>query len=125
VQFLGQASDEDGNISLYEWDFDGNGIYDWSSSMTGLTEFRYSSEGTYNAVLRVTDNDGFTSTDSIVITVSKADDSGGGDDGDGNVTEEDEGGKQGSGGFEEAIPALSVITSMAAVAVIALRRRPE
>jgi hypothetical protein len=107
VQFLGQASDKDGNITLYEWDFDGNGIYDWSSDVTGLTEFRYSSEGTYNAVLRVTDNDGFTSTDSIVITVKAETDDGGDDDGGG-------------------IPAPSLAASVAAVAVIALRcqRKP-
>jgi hypothetical protein len=51
----------------------------------------------------VTDDDGFTATDSRVITVSKA----GGDDGGGGI------------------PAPALAASIAAVAVIALRRRPE
>ena len=52
--------------------------------------------------LRVTDDDGFTATDSRVITVSKAD---GGDDGGGGI------------------PAPSLAASVVTVAVIALRRR--
>jgi hypothetical protein len=56
--------------------------------------------------LRVTDDDGFTATDSRVITVSKAGDGGGEDD-----------------GLQSGIPAPSLAASVAAVAVIALRRR--
>ena len=96
VQFSGAGTDEDGNIVNYEWDFDGDGVYEWSSSENGLTTYIYNNEGTFTAVLRVTDNDGFTSTDSRVITVG--DDGGGG------------------------IPAPSLAASVAAVAVIALRR---
>ena len=102
--FNGQVTDEDGAIVKYGWDFDNNGVYDWSSSTDGLTTHIYDNEGTYTAVLRATDDDGFTSTDSRVITVSKAGDGGGGDDGGG-------------------IPAPSLAASVAAVAVIALRRR--
>jgi outer membrane protein assembly factor BamB len=116
VQFNGQGTDEDGTIAKYEWDFDGNGVYDWSSTENGRELNIYNNKGTYTAVLRVTDNDGFTGTDTVVITVTEKiiqiDD-------EGNVTvrdaEED----------EEGIPTLSVITTMAAVAVMALRRRPE
>ena len=104
VLFSGQVTDEDGTIVKYGWDFDNNGVYDWSSSTDGLTTHIYDNEGTYTAVLRATDDDGFTSTDSRVITVSKAGDGGGGDDGGG-------------------IPAPSLAASVAAVAVIALRRR--
>jgi len=74
VQFNGQGSDEDGDIALYEWDFDGNGIYDWSSEDNGITTFIYNNEGTYTAVLRVTDDDDFTSTDEVTIIVKKDDD---------------------------------------------------
>ena len=72
VQLFGQGGDDDGSIALYEWDFDGNGIYDWSSEDNGIAEFRYSSEGTYNAVLKVTDNDGYSSTSTMTISVEPA-----------------------------------------------------
>jgi hypothetical protein len=64
----------------------------------------YNNEGTFTAVLRVTDNDGLTATYSRVITV--------GDGGDGGYDD-------GGGG----IPAPSLAAAVAAVAVIALRRR--
>ena len=104
VQFTGSGTDEDGTIVNYEWDLNGDGVYDWSSTLNGITTHIYNGEGTYTAVLRLTDDDGFTATDSRVITVSKAGDGGGGDEGGG-------------------IPAPSLAASVAAVAVIALRRR--
>ena len=104
VQFSGAGTDEDGSIAKYEWDFDGDGVYEWSSSENGLSTYIYNNEGTVTAVLRVTDNDGFTATDSRVITVSKP---GGGGSGD------DDGG---------GIPAPSLAAAVAAVAVIALHR---
>jgi len=70
IQFNGQGIDEDGSIAKYEWDFDGNGVYDWSSTENGLTTYIYNNEGTYTAVLKVTDDDGHTATDSLVITVA-------------------------------------------------------
>ena len=116
LQFSGAGTDEDGTIAKYEWDFDGDGVFEWSSTENGLNTYIYNNEDTYTATLRVTDNDGFTDTDTVEITISEKkiqiDD-------DGNVTvtdaEED----------EEGIPTLSMITTMAAVAVMALRRRPE
>jgi WD40 repeat protein len=108
VQFIGSGTDEDGTIVNYEWDLNGDGVYDWSSTLNGITTNSYNSEGTYTAVLRLTDDDGLTATDSRVITVSKAGGGAGGDDG-----------GDGGGG----IPAPSLVASVAAVAVIALRRR--
>jgi WD40 repeat protein len=118
VQFSGAATDDDGSIAKYEWDFDGDGVFEWSSTESGLTTFIYNDKGTYNAVLRVTDNDGFTATDSRVITIGAADAYG-----------NDGGGSSVGGG----IPPLSVILTIfgwvsvanIAVAVIALRLRPE
>ena len=102
VQFIGSGTDEDGTIVKYEWDLNGDGVYDWASTLNGITTHIYNGEGTYTAVLRLTDDDGITATDSRVITVG--DGGGGGDDGGGGI------------------PAPSLAASVAAVAVIALRR---
>jgi hypothetical protein len=61
--------DPDGTIVLYEWDAEGDGIYEWKSSTTGITTHVYDTVGTYQATLRVTDNDGLQDTDFAVITV--------------------------------------------------------
>ncbi len=72
VAFTGTGTDANGTIVKYEWDFDGNGTYDWSSTISGNTTHTYSVAGTYNAKLRVTDNDNLIGTDSVTITVSPA-----------------------------------------------------
>src|SRR5439155_22913868 len=46
----------------YEWDFQGDGVFDYASTTTGNTTFTYTTPGTYNAVFRVTDNQGLTGT---------------------------------------------------------------
>jgi PKD repeat protein len=70
VAFNGTGKDSDGAITLYEWDFDGDGLYDWSSSVSGNTSHTYNNVGSYVATLRVTDNEGNTSIDSIIISTS-------------------------------------------------------
>jgi len=102
VQFSGAGTDEDGIITKYEWDFDGDGVYEWSSNENGLTTFIFNNAGTYTATLRVTDDSGKTATDSLTVTVKSPE------------VEE-----------ESRLPSLSLAASLAAVAVIALRRRPE
>ena len=52
------GNDPDGPIALWEWDFDGDGFYEFSSDTSGDTTFTYTSEGEYVAVCRVTDGDG-------------------------------------------------------------------
>jgi PKD repeat protein len=69
--FNGSGSDVDGQIVLYEWDVDGDDIYDKSCQMCGKDSHIYEKIGKYNAKLRVTDDDGATSTDICVITVSQ------------------------------------------------------
>jgi endonuclease/exonuclease/phosphatase family metal-dependent hydrolase len=65
VTFSSSASDPDGFITSYAWNF-GNGTT--SSVMNPTTT--YSSAGTYTARLTVTDDDGATSSDTVQITVS-------------------------------------------------------
>jgi PKD repeat protein len=66
VAFDGSASsDSDGTITSYEWAFDDGTI------ATGPTAtHRYSSTGTYNATLTVTDDNGATSTAEVTVEVT-------------------------------------------------------
>ncbi len=72
VQLMGSGSDQDGSIVLYEWDFEGDGVFDWSSISSGNTTHAYTTEGTYQAVFRVTDNRGAVATAAAVTTVVRA-----------------------------------------------------
>ncbi len=54
VHFKVAASDREG-IAKYQWDFDGDGTWDYESTATGDTDHLYETTGTYNARLKVTD----------------------------------------------------------------------
>ncbi len=41
-------------IILFEWDFDGDGVYDWNSTKTGMATYKFWDVGVYNATFRVT-----------------------------------------------------------------------
>ncbi|MEW5760224.1 MAG: PKD domain-containing protein [Candidatus Thermoplasmatota archaeon] len=69
VRFYGQGKDADGWIIRYDWDFDGDGIYDWSNASTGTTTHVYTKKGIYNATLMVTDNKGGIGIDSAKVNV--------------------------------------------------------
>jgi len=99
IQFNGTATDEDGFIVLYEWDFDGDGVYEWSSSDNGQTTKIYNSVDLYKAVLKVTDNDGFTDTDSIILLIAPADED------------------------ESLLPSVSMIPALISIGLIAIYRR--
>jgi PKD repeat protein len=73
VQFSGAGTDDNGSITKYEWDFDGDGVFEWSSNENGLTTFIFNNVGTYTATLRVTDDSGKTATDSLTVTVKSPD----------------------------------------------------
>ncbi len=71
VQFTGSAESAlEFDVVLYEWDFEGDGLFDWESVSNGITEHRYHNAGTYHATLRVTDEQGVSTTDVRVVTVT-------------------------------------------------------
>ena len=70
VEFSAKGSyDSDGDIVLYEWDFEGDGVYDWNSTKNGKTTHIYNNPRTYKTTLRVTDNNETTDTDTFYVSV--------------------------------------------------------
>ncbi len=70
ITFDGSSSyDSDGEIVLYEWDINNDGIYDISSS-NPIATYTYSFEYSGLIKLRVTDNDGLTGIDTAEIEVT-------------------------------------------------------
>jgi hypothetical protein len=70
ITFDGSGSyDPDGTIVLYEWDFTGDGTYDYTSTDTGIAYHTYDSVGIYDVTLRVTDDRGGVSTDVTSVTI--------------------------------------------------------
>ncbi|MCK5253581.1 MAG: PKD domain-containing protein, partial [Thermoplasmata archaeon] len=65
----GTATDPDGLVSLFEWDFDGDGTYDWSNDTTGVAQWIYDTPGNYTAKLRATDNIGDFATATVGVEV--------------------------------------------------------
>ncbi len=71
VSFDASASlDPDGSIADFSWDFDGDGLYDQSTGSSPFAAATYTVPNAYNAVVRVTDNDGASATDSVTINVT-------------------------------------------------------
>ncbi len=67
VQFSAAgSSDPDGDALTYGWDFDGNGTTD---ATTATASHTYTANGTYNAVLTVTDAGGKEGRAQVTITV--------------------------------------------------------
>ncbi len=69
VDFLGSASDPDGMLVQFEWDFNGDAIYDWSSDQNGPANHSYNSPGNYRARFRVTDERGGVGLDTCNVSV--------------------------------------------------------
>jgi hypothetical protein len=64
------AWDEDGMPVKFEWDYTGDGIWDADTGSQPSTTHTYPGVGTYDPVVRVTDNDGATVTATVRIVVS-------------------------------------------------------
>ncbi len=58
-----------GTIGLWEWDFEGDGTFDFSSPTSPVTSHTYTEPGCFGATLRATDDSGLTGVDSIGIGV--------------------------------------------------------
>lgn len=67
-------------IQTYEWDFDGDGTYEKTTSSASVSH-TYSSSGDYTATVRVTDGGGNTATAQVTISVASTSSNDGGDDG--------------------------------------------
>ena len=101
IALSGTAEDIDGEIVLYEWDFDGDGTYDWSSADSGEASHYYNDTGKFTATLRVTDNQGSTSYDTVTVEVTK------------DKPDEDDGG----------IPGFELVLVLVGLLFVARRRR--
>jgi len=67
--FHGTGSDSDGQIVKYQWDYEGDGVWDFESPSSGAASHTYPAAGTYDARFRVTDDRGATADDVSVVTV--------------------------------------------------------
>ncbi|MCJ2539698.1 MAG: PKD domain-containing protein, partial [Candidatus Thermoplasmatota archaeon] len=72
MEFAGTGTDPDGFIVLYEWDFQGDGTWDWNDTQERVALFTYNETGLFIARFRVTDNDGATAQDILRVQVSPA-----------------------------------------------------
>lgn len=71
VSFTVTASDNEG-INQYEWDFEGDGTYDYISTSTGNTNHTYVDPGDYSAILRITDGAGESTIFTLPTTTVRA-----------------------------------------------------
>jgi uncharacterized protein (TIGR02145 family) len=69
VTFNVSATDTFGNITQVAWDFNGDGTYDWTSSVLQNAGYRYPTVGVYKAILRLTDECQKLTYDTIKVTV--------------------------------------------------------
>ncbi|MCK5642136.1 MAG: PKD domain-containing protein [Gammaproteobacteria bacterium] len=67
--FLGTGTDSDGTVVAYEWDLDGNGIFDTYSESNGNLNHVFTDEGYRTLRFRVTDDRGGMGFDTVTVTV--------------------------------------------------------
>ncbi len=74
VIFDASASyDSDGTIVKFEWDFEGDGDYEYDSADSPFADYLYTSAGVFQPAVRVTDNGGASAEASVQIIVSEND----------------------------------------------------
>jgi hypothetical protein len=72
MEFTGTGTDPDGFIALFEWDFDGDGSWDYNDTQERVARWTYTDTGLFIARFRVTDNDGATAQDVLRVQVSSS-----------------------------------------------------
>lgn len=71
VRIVGEGSDPDGTIVSWEWDVDGDEVFDTFSEDDGILVRSFPEVGTFTLWLRVTDDRGAVSRDSVVVMVEE------------------------------------------------------
>ncbi|MCB1216307.1 PKD domain-containing protein [bacterium] len=66
------SQDLDGTIDFFEWDFDGDGNFDDDTGSTPFASHTYTEPGYYDVEMRVTDEDGDSSSAFATLTVRGA-----------------------------------------------------
>ncbi len=72
VDFAALTDGGNGQITKYEWDFDGDGTFDSTSPTSGAASYTYTQPGTYPARVRVTNQAGLASEASVQILADLA-----------------------------------------------------
>jgi PKD repeat protein len=109
VNFTASASDSDGTIESYKWDFDGDGIYD-ETGTSGEASHIYNVVGTYTAKVKVTDNEGATAETMVSIVVNNSNSGDTGDDTT-DTTDTSSSGSAGGGGGGGPVGLLGICLS--------------
>ncbi len=65
----GASFDPDGNIVSFEWDFTGDGAYEFNSGPVSTVEFTYEEVGDYLPSVRIVDDDGLSSNADVSVRV--------------------------------------------------------
>jgi hypothetical protein len=96
------SNDPDGTLSLYEWDWNTDGVYEESLSVP-IVSHSWVKAGNYTITLRVTDDNGSTTTKTITVPVNS---------GSGNIDTNNKG-----------TPGFELIIVIVAIALVFLLRR--
>jgi PKD repeat protein len=65
------ASDPDGQVELYSWDWNGDGVYDETTTSPGV-DHAFAADGSVAVALKVTDDEGATASTTRSVTVTDA-----------------------------------------------------
>jgi hypothetical protein len=69
ITLFATVTDIDGTIKEYAWDFTGDGTFEFTNTTQATAGFGYNTAGIYKAVLRVTDDDGKATRDTVTVMV--------------------------------------------------------
>ena len=72
VSFTAAATDPNGTIQKYEWDLDGDGVFEYDTGLVASNFTSFTSVGTYTVTVRVTDNDGNWAISSRTISANSS-----------------------------------------------------